>query len=220
MQYHPVSLISSAIDHIDLPCEPIEGVCAVTGLFGLSIPRKELFGKSFTNIDLLARPDSDLVGVDAYQALKYKWERMSSFFCDGKTFVKLDRVGVRDMVFADQMPDRWIGYATTSYKKHGALRTPVNTINRRQWLFEMQVVDCTDMETVRQWWGEINRYLRLGIGRTVMESLNCPPYLMRKIGLQNWLALEIWATDKYQSPLYQFLCYLLPSQKELKNESA
>lgn len=220
MQYHPVKLICSAIktEHIELPCEPVDGICAVTGEFGAVILRKHLFGKSFTNIDLLARPDSDMVSVEAYQALKYKWERMSSYFCDGSNFQRLDRVGVRNMVFADQMPDCWIGYATTSYKKHGALRTPVNTGNRRLWLFEMQVVDCTNMQLVVNWWETLNNYLRSGLGRTTLETLECPPYLIRNIGLQNWLSLKKWAFDKYKSPVYQFLCYLLPSQEELKNE--
>lgn len=220
MQYHPVSLIYSAIEHIPLPCQPEEGVCAVTGHTGLTIPRYHLFGRSFTNIDLLASPGSDRISLEAYQALKYKWERMSSFFCDGETFLKLDRIGVRNRIFAEQMPPLWIGYATTSYKKHGALRTPLNTGSRRLWLFEMQVVDCSDMDKTQIWWDELNKYLRLGIGRSILETLNCPPYILRKIGLPVWIALQNWAADKYQSGLYQFLCYLLPSQEELKNERA
>lgn len=218
MRYHPVNLIYSAIEKQPLPCEPVEGICVVTGVYGPSVPRKELFGKSFTNLDLLARPDSDMVGIEAYQALKHPSERKNSWFCDGKTFRKLTRIEVREMVFAESLPERWIGYATTSYKKHGALRTPINTGNSRLWLFEMRVVDCTDMKKVKAWWSTLNTYLRLGFGRSILETLDCPPYLIQKIGLGHWLGLHSWARDKYQSGLYQFLCYLLPSQEELKNE--
>lgn len=217
----PVNLIASAIqadpERPELPCEPRDGVCAVTGMAGACVPRKELFGKSFTNGDILARPDSDFVSVDAFLALKYKWERMSSWFCDGKTFQRLDRQGVRAKVFQPEMPEQWTAYATTSYKKHGALNAVVNTATRRVWLFEMRRVDLSDLTQVMEWWGVLNVALRAGIGRSVMETLDCPPFVIAKVGLQTWLTFEAWARPRYLSALYAFLCYLLPSQEELKH---
>jgi hypothetical protein len=220
---HPVKLIANSItqhpDRPELPCEPTPGVCAITGSEGLCVPRKKLLGKSFTNGDLLARPDSDMVSIDAYYALKFKWERMNSWFCDGATFERLTRQDVRRKVFQPEMPPQWAAYATTSYKKHGALNAHINTGAQRIWLFETRLVDCSDRERVDAWWQRLNQSLRAGIGRSVLESLDCPPYVIGKVGLSAWLEFEAWARDKYLSALYAFLCYLLPSQEELKHEA-
>lgn len=220
---HPINLISTAInnheDRPELPCEPQEGICAITGQCCQCIPRKKLLGKSFTNIDLLARSDSEMVDIDAYYALKFKWERMNSWFCDGITFQRLNRIGVREKVFQEIMPLMWTAYATTSYKKHGSLKSKINTGNKRIWLFEMHLVDCTDMTKVLEWWQVLNMTLRAGIGRSVIESLVCPSYVIGKVGLSTWLDFEQWARPRYQSSLYAFLTYLLPSQEELKHGS-
>jgi hypothetical protein len=216
---YSVNLISSAIigheDRPELPCESVEGVCAFTGLRGQCVPRKKLLGKSFTNGDMLARPESDMVSVDAYYALKFKWERMNSWFTDGITFERLTRQDVRVKAFQAEMPEQWSGYATTSYKKHGALNTKVNTGEGRVWLFEMRLVDCTDMAKVNEWWSVLNTALRDGLGRSVLESVECPPSVMSKVGLKTWIEFESWARPKFLSSLYAFLCYLLPSQKEI-----
>ena len=221
---HPVNLISAAItqheDRPTLPCDTSEGVCAITGLRGACVPRKKLLGKSFTNGDLLIRPDSDMVSVDAYFAIKFKWERMNSWFTDGKTFQRLTRQDVRTKVFLPDMPEQWAAYATTSYKKHGALNAVINTGENRIWLFEMRRVDCSDMAHVMEWWDVLNTALRAGIGRSILESLVCQPFVIGKIGLSTWMEFEQWARPRYLSALYAFLCYLLPSQEELKNESA
>lgn len=215
----------------ELPCQPVLDVCTVSGEQMQCLPRKDVLGKSFTNANLLAAPQSDYVGVDVFYAWYYGYkaaegkkrdkrpERMSSWFCDGETFQELSRIGVRDKVFSPTMPTMWAGYATTSYKKHGSLLAPVNTGDRRFWLFEERQVDCSDMATVAQWWGVLNVALRNGIGRSVMETLECPPFVMAKVGLSAWIDFEQWAMDKYQSALYAFLCYLLPSQEELKHET-
>jgi len=214
-----------------LPATPRDSVCAVSGDVCACLPRKDVLGKSFTNTNLLTAPQSDFVGVDVYQAWYYGYkaqegkkrdkrpERMSSWFCDGETFQELNRVDVRDKVFLPKMPRMWAGYATTSYKKHGSLLAPVNTGDRRFWLFEERQVDCSDMGTVELWWDRLNTALRAGIGRSVLETLECPPFVMAKVGLPTWLDFEQWARDKYQSALYAFLCYLLPSQEELKHET-
>lgn len=218
-----ITLLATAItrqsDCPILPCLPREGICAITGLSGPCVPRQELLGKSFTNGDLLARPESGMVSVEAYYALKYKWERMNSWFTDGVVFERLMRQDVRTKVFQKNLPAQWSGYVTTSYKKHGSLNAKVNFGQQRIWLFEMRLVDCTHMGMVCEWWDILNVALRAGIGRSVMESLDCPSSVMSKVGLRKWRDFEAWACPKYLSGLYAFLCYLLPSQEELKHEN-
>lgn len=223
----PLNMIANAIrddpDRPALPCDPTHGICAFTGIEGLCIPRKNLLKKSFTNLDLLLFPDKNMVSVDAWYALKYKWERYSSWICDGEVFTRLDRKCVRNKALFEQMPEKWIAYATTSYKKHGVLNTKINTGKNRVWLFEVRQVDLTDMSRVMDWWGILNKTLRLGFGRTIIESLNCPAFVMNKFGIKAWIEFEKWARPKYLSSLYAFLTYLLPSQdelKELQNESS
>lgn len=227
-------LISKALqregkDIPELPYPPIDAVCCVGGEKTPCLKRKDVLGKTFTNGDVLQAPGSEYVSVDVYYAWYYGYyaeegkkrekrpERMSSWFCDGMTFNELDRQGVRSKVLQEQMPKLWTAYATTSYKKHGSLLAPVNSKNQRVWLYEERLVDCTDYHRMMQWWDMLNTALRSGIGRTVMESLECPPYLINKIGIKTWMNFESWARDKWLSALYAFLCYLLPSQEELKN---
>lgn len=217
---HSVDLIAAALGDTaePLPGEPVEGVCCVTGDVTQCIPRKFLLGKSFTNLDLLAAPGSGLVGVAAWRALTHKWERMSSWLCDGESFRKLTRVEVRGIVIAGDYPSLWIAYATTSYKKHGALRTPVNSGSKRVWLFEMSLVDCSDHARLLSIWERLNLELRSGFSRTVMETLEPNSYVLKEVGFARWRDFERWARPIYHGPLYQFLCYLLPSMEELKDE--
>lgn len=220
---HTVNLIASAIaqdpEKAVYTGETIQGICAVTGVYDSCIPRKELLGKSFTNGDLLAAPESNLISLDALHTLTYKWERASSWYCDGERFIRLDRKGVRSMVLTAQYSKHWSGYATTSYKKHGSLFTKVNTSGRIIWRFEMRNADCTDHKRLFDIWTRLNTELRGGIGRSILESLDCPPFLIKKFGIQRWMEFEQWARPLYQGALYQFLCYLLPSQEELKLEN-
>ena len=221
---HAVNLISQGLcaDDPDLPEQPggaEPGICAITGEHdAYTYPRKLLLGKSFTDGALLRAPQSDRVSSAAYTALKYKWERMSSWRAGVDGFERLDRAGVRKRVFSPPKSGRWSGYATTSYKKHGALRAPVNSGGSNIWLFETRIVNGNDAERVGEWWGKLNAALRLGIGRSVLETLDCPQPVMRLVGLAAWLEFEAWARDKHKSGLYAFLCYLLPSQEELKRE--
>ncbi|MBI5056975.1 MAG: hypothetical protein HZB61_10215 [Nitrospirae bacterium] len=219
---HTVELIAAALEvpfkRPELPCDTIKGICCVTGEKGDCLPRKELLGKSFTNGDLLAAPESPHIGIDAYLALTYKWERMSSWYCDGEKFERLDRQGVRTMVLNAEYGAQWAGYATTSYKKHGSLFAKVNSGDRIVWRFEMRDVDCSDHARLMAIWDRLNVELRGGIGRGVLESLLCPPFLLRQIGAGRWIDFERFARPLFQGALYRFLCYLLPSQEELKNE--
>ena len=220
---HVVDLIAQGLrtDDPDLPEQPEgaePGICAITGEhYACTYPRKLLLGKSFTDGALLAAPQSDRVSSAAYTALKYKWERMSSWRAGVDGFERLDRAGVRKRVFSPPKSGRWSGYATTSYKKHGALRAPVNSGGSNIWLFETRIVNA-EYGLALQWYSYLNEALRAGIGRSVLETLDCPQAVMRQVGLAAWLEFEGWARDKHKSALYAFLCYLLPSQEELKRE--
>jgi hypothetical protein len=218
---HATRLIFEAIKKdVPLPAAPVEGVCCVTGEVEPCVPRSELLGRSFTEQHLLKAPNSPHVGVAACVALQFPYERKSSWICDGVTFRRLTRTEVRPLVIVGVQAETWAGYITTSYKKHGALRAPVNSGSRQVWLFEMRPVDCTDRARVLDWWHTLNIALREGIGRQSMESLDMPPAVMRKVGIGKWESFRAWARDKYQSSLYALLCYLLPSQEELKQEKA
>lgn len=220
---HAVNLIARSLTETEVPRPtPIgTGICCVTGQEGPVVRRKDLLGISFTDGALLAAPKSEWASVDAYRALRYKWERMSSWLCDGEQFSRLDRQGVRNAVLHNELPAKpWCGYATTSYKKHGALRAPINNGDKAVWLFEMRLVDCSNRFILFDWWIELNRALRKGFGRAILETLDCPASVMAKVGVAEWIAFEAWAQPKRQSALYAFLCYLLPSQEELKHEQS
>lgn len=213
------SALRASGDAEPLPCEPVDGVCAITGLAGPCIPRKHLLAASFTDRDLLSRPQSEMVSAEAWTALRHKWERMSSWWCDGAEFRRLDRQGVRALVIGGAPSAHpWAGYATTSYKKHGALRSPVNTGSRQVWRFESLTVDCSDREQVADWWAALNRFLRAGIGRPSLEAGACAPVAIRIAGPAACMEFAAWARDKHRAPLYALLCYLLPSIEELKQE--
>jgi hypothetical protein len=201
-----------------LPDKIIHGVCCLTGIEGDCVERGERIGQAFTNSDLFVAPESSLIGVDAYIALSYKWERMSLWWCDGKEFKRPNRIEVRDMILNGVDAEQWAGYITTSYKKHGALWAKVNSGRYGIWRFEMQDVDCRDILKVTEWYNIMNDAVHNEIGRTVLETLICSAWLIDKIGLKRWMEFEQWARAKYQSALYQFLCYLLPSKEERKNE--
>ena len=215
---HAVDLISAALPEVELPAAPVPGVCCVTGTTGPCLPRSALLSKTFTNLDLLRAPESRLVGVPAFRALTHKWERMSSWLCDGETFERLDRQGVRARVIAGEYPARWAAYATTSYKKHGSLWTPVNAGRQRSWRFEGQTVDCSDHERLTAIWTRLNAELRAGISRPVLETLEPSPFTFAAVGIDHWMQFERWARPLFRGALYAFLCYLLPSAEELKAE--
>lgn len=215
-----LELVSNAIgDQAEaLPCAPVDGLCCFTGQQGPTVPRGKLVTNSFTARDLMRRPDSDRVGLHAWRALRYRPQRMSSWLCVEGQFYKLNRKGVREQIIngVDSYP--WAGYVTTSYKKHGSLVAPVNSGQSQLWRFEAITVDCSDRDKLAEWWRCLNHWLRAGIARPVLESGRCSPYAIRAAGIEEAMAFDQWAADRWRSPLYQFLCYLLPSQEEIKNE--
>lgn len=214
------TLISGVIkdEWIELPTKPAMGICAVTGKKTLCIPRGKLMSSNFTAQPILSCPSSNFISIEAYQTLKYRPERMSSWIVSKKEFKKLKRVDIRPFVLNGVQEKTWAGYVTTSYKKHGALKAVINHGRRAIWAFDEALVDCSDKEKVNSWYNRLVAELKKGFGRTTLETLYCPPYILRKVGMIKWIEFETWAKSKYKSNLYKFLCYLLPSQAELKEQ--
>lgn len=218
-----------------LPEIPERGVCCVTGRETDTILAKHILSSSFCDRNLLACPGSDRIGVNVWYAWlagyyaidektgkpktrKKKPEMQACWFCDGVEFNETAKADTRRYVLAGvPRPDRaWSGWVTTSYKKHGSLRAPVNRGVFGGWGFDDLVVDASDNNKVCQWWTVLRQAQTDGIGRKAMEVLEMPLAFMEKIGFSTWLMFESWARPQYQSALYQFLVYLLPSQQELK----
>lgn len=226
---YPVDLIANAIkDYPDIyiPDKTEMGICCLTGIECQTVKRKDIFSANFTNADILKAPDSDRIGISAAIALKYRPER-SSWFVNEKGFMRFDKNLFRDMFLNGVKNSKyWAIYITTSYKKHGALVTKVNSCangnNRKYgiWRFEQLDVDARDGLKNRLWYRKISQALiEYKIGRSIIESLNCPGYVIKKIGIKVWMTYKRWAYDKYQNSLYKLCCYLLPSQKDLKSEN-
>ena len=219
---HAVDLIAASIpatERAPLPCETREEVCCITGETALCIPRKTAIKDCFTNSDLLKSPESKWVSVDAFQALKYKWERMSSWICDGRSFTRLNRQGVRAAVFGDTPSTPWAAYATTSYKKHGSLWTPINSGARRVWRFEMKTVDLSD-GSFRAIWETMLAWQKRGVSRNAMETMMPGCKDIQIMGYKTWMDFCEWAEPLAHNSTYLFMCYLLPSREELEHEFA
>lgn len=213
---HAVDLIASAIGIATFGAEGGEtGICCVTGEVTECIPRDLLLGRSFTAQALLRAPGSNRLGMKAATTLRHKPARNSSWWCDGESFIPLRRVNVREMVLRPRLAPAWAGYATTSYKKHGALLAPVNTGTRAMWLFETSIVDCQPGATVEAW-ARLREMQDAGWPRPVLEDLDPSPWLLAKLDSRAWMRFESWARPRMLSPLYRFLCYLLPSKNELE----
>jgi len=218
-----VDLIHQAIADTDdarpLPCETVPAVCAITGEYGPCVPFAKLFGPSFTDKGILAAPESGYVSVAAWTALSYRPERASCWWCDGVQFEQLDRPALRDAVLIGV--DRhlvarpWCGGITTSYKKHLALRAPVNVGRRGVWAFDDGAVDLRDGETVIETWHTLLAALRGGIWRQAMQTLQPPCGMLSVCGVEAWGEFEDWARPQAQSRLYRLLVVLLPGKAEL-----
>lgn len=227
---HCVDLIANALpgEAADLPEPPSEGVCCLTGAVGPTLPKKLAIKDSFTQLDQLRAPGSDRIGVPAWRALTYSVAeqgkkrdlaplRQSHWLIswDGLKFLE-SKAEIRPHVFGQPPSSPWAGYITTSYKKHGCLMAPVN-VTRRRWLFETVVVDCSDMHLIADWWARLREAQDAGLPRSVIESPEqAGPSLIAKLGLAWWRDWSAWAKLHCSGPLYSFLCYLLPSQEELK----
>jgi len=231
---YAVNLIAQAVGASApaLPCNPVEAVCAVTGIVCQCLPRKEVLGDSFTNLDCLRAPESKFVGVDVFIAWNYGYktaedkkrlkcpERMACWICDGKEFRELSRIETRGLILNGVPYKQWAAYITTSYKKHGSLWARVNSGPRGIWRFEMVDADCRNEKKIREYWSRMNDALNAGIGRSIIETLDIAPFVLGKVGVKSWAEYERWARPIYQSGLYQFIAYLLPSAEERKNDGS
>lgn len=215
----------------DYPEPPAEGVCCLTGEIGPTIARKHLITSSYTRVDLLRAPHSDRIGVAVWDAWTWGWrkegksrdycpERMSAWFAwqeglDGELLM-LSRADIRECVlYGAPEYEASALFATTSYKKHGTLIAPVNRGKQFRVGWDDEVVDLSDRAKVDEWWTVLRAAQDAGFPRPVLESLDCSPFLLRTLW-REWQPFEAWARPKRMAPLYRFLCYLLPSQEELK----
>jgi len=221
---HPVNLIASALAAENQswtpPCATRRAVCCVTGEECECIPRRKLIGASFTTQAALAAPLSQWIGLAAARALSHRPERAACWWTDGRVLRVVKRPEIRALVLDGSPSAPWAGWVTTSYKKHGSLLARVNNTPRGVWAFDEQRVDCSDGGQVREWWTVMTAAQKAGISRVMQESGECPPGLMRKIGLRAWMDYAAWADPRRQSPLFGLLCYLLPSKEELAEDLA
>lgn len=211
-----------------LPQKPIDGICCLTGQYCQTISRKKVFGPSFTEFDVFKAPDSDRVGINTWYAFragyftaeekkrKKKPEAMSCWWTDGNIWVELDKVKVRELVFDGAKGLPWAGWVTTSYKKHGAIRAPVNNKTFGVWAFDEMLIDCSNIKQIKEWFDKLRDAQNNGMSRTIIETIEIPVFVLNKIDQKKWLDFKKWAKNKRESPLYRFMCYLLPSQDELK----
>lgn len=228
---HATDLLSTACPDEwkePLPEKAVDGTCCLTGQQGLTINRRKVFGSSFTELEIFKVPDSDRVGVNVWHAFragyfaeagkkrKKKPEAMACWWTDGEQWVELNKVKIRELVFNGCGPLLWAGWVTTSYKKHGSTRAPVNKKPHGVWAFDEMLVDCRDISKVISWHNMLRMAQDAGINRTVIETLEIPVFVYNKIDGKLWIEFKLWAMDKRESALYKFLCYLLPSQAELK----
>lgn len=222
-----IDLICRHLPETEPPEPPLPGTCCVLGTEEPTIHRKHAIKPSFTNLDLLRAPNSDRVSVRAWRVMTYRTDPadgkkrgaqpliQSSWVAHEDGIEYLQRLDVRRLVLEGVNHRWWAGYVTTSYKKHGSLRAPVNHNGTQRWLFEQEIIDCPSRDQVREWWERMLEARTAGIPRPVIESLDIGVPLMEK-HLSLWLSFEPWARQRYQSGLYRFLTYLLPGQEELK----
>jgi hypothetical protein len=234
---HSTDLIAACLtadEKEPLPEAAQSGVCCVSGATTDTIARKHLFGASFNDLNILVCPDSNRVGANVWYAFKFgepsvnpetgelnkrkKYKEMQTcWWTDGETFREMRKAQIRELVLRGTTSKHWAGWVTTSYKKHGSLRSPVNNTPFGIWGFDDLQVRANDKDKVLAIWFKLRSAQNNGIGRTGIESLNIPVGIMLKVGMTFCNEFLTWAQSRYQSPLYQFLVYLLPSQDELKN---
>lgn len=230
MTPHACHLVAAAVPEAmlpALPCAPVEGLCAVTGVQGPCLPRSAVISDANCDAYLFAAPASPLVSVAVYTAWNFGTtkpgakrqscpERQSCWWCDGREFRQLDKAAMRAIVLEGSPSTPWAMWVTTSYKKHGTIRTRVNRFGFGVIGFDERLVDCSRDWEVVEMWERLRAAQDAGIPRPLIEALDIAPGYMAKIGWRFWRDFERWARPLRLSPLYQFLTYLLPSQEELK----
>ena len=209
---------------VDLVCAALGGpayepervdTCCFTGRREPCVPRRRILGASFLDQGLLRAPASPWIGVATATAMRHPPTRKSSWFCDGRVFRPLKKPDARALVLDESSvpADHWAGYVTTSYKKHGALRAPVNGPGGRRWLFETQPVDAWGM---RAWYERLLAARVAGVSRGALESLEPSPRDLRAVGVRGWTALVRWASPRRADPRFALALYLLPAEAEVR----
>ena len=210
---------------------PAPGICCVTGEYReATVSRRLALPKTYTDGVELWAPGSERISVAAADVLHYKWERMGSWVCDGAAFRRLiappdtpagfRREPARRAVLDDSPAAPWAGFLTTTYKKHGSIKAPINLDGQRRWLFDDLVVDCSDVAQMREWYNRMAEMRYVGVSRAALEHLEIDGGLLAKIGWQRWYEYADWAGARMYQPLYALLLYLMPSQQEVKNDKS
>lgn len=231
MNAHPCHLIASALPPKlmpEPPCATIEGLCAVTGNIGPCLPRKLVILDTNTDGYLFVEPTSQLVHVDVYTSWAFGTlkegakkvtcpERQSCWWTDGREFKRLmKKTEMRPYVLEGSPTTPWAMWITTSYKKHGSVRTKANSSHRGVIGFDDLMVDVSNKTRVHEYWYKMRAAQNSGIQRPLIEKLDIKPAYMQKIGWKLWKDFEDWAKVRSRSPLYKLVCYLLPSMEEIQ----
>jgi hypothetical protein len=182
----------------------------------MCVARKDLFGRSFVDQNLMRAPASQHVGTNAWTALRHVPERKANWWCDGDTFRTVTRSEVRDLVLNGVTAPQWCGYITTSYKKHGALRAPVNSGGTQRWLLETRVVDCSARTVVRELWHRMRDLRMAGATREQIAALDVPPSALKRIGIARWMDFAAYMRTHQEDGLFALLLHLMPTQDELR----
>lgn len=210
--------------------EAADGICCFTGRMCKTLPRKDVLDKTFNKHDFLRAPDSDRVGVNVLRALSLKEERMScwiatpgKFYAVGESNPRnpkdLTRAQARQMVIEGVPFDGpWAGYWTTSYKKHGAYVSPVNFSGKfGYWGFETMTVDCRDYVKVRELFDFLMGLKTAGMLEAEMRTLDFSRKTAEIFGMPRLVKIREILRPKANSPLFEFMLYLLLSAKEIKD---
>ena len=204
-------------------------VCCITGVKCECVPMGAVITTSFTDGQLFKAPSSEWVSLSTYQAWKFgiraegkkrdmNPERNSCWVVNRDAWRHgLKKAEIRQVALEGVTPP-WACWVTTGYKKHGTLRTPVNSSRHGVIAFNDLRADCSDPERVMGMFERMKSIQLVGFGRKIIETLECPPGYQKRYGFGPWNEFYSWAKSIYLSPLYQFVCYILPTKEEMDAE--
>lgn len=226
IKMHPTDLIAMHVE-MDTP-ETKHEICALTGVQCECVPLKSIISSSFTDGRLFAYPSSNWLGVNVYKAWKFEIrhpdkkrgfapERNSCWVVNKTGWqYKLVKREIRDIALNGYDPP-WSCWVTTGYKKHGSLRAVVNNSRFGAIALNESLADCSDVGKTKILYDTMHDMQISGFGRKILETLDCPPGYLKKYGFEKWNKYREWAKPFYQSALYQFVCYILPTKEEMES---
>lgn len=226
-----MALVSKhVIDKVDISGIQIsDEVCCVSGEVKPCVPKKDLISSSFTDMQYFKAPTSAWIGTDVYAAWRYGTRepgkkrdfvptRNCCWYVDQNEFrIKLNKKDIRDIALKGGAPP-WACWVTTSYKKHGTMRARPNNFMHGIIAFDDLQVDCSDVARTKEIYDRLCGMQLKGFSRPILESLSCPPGVLKKNGFVEWNEFYSWAKPFYTSALYQFCCYILPTADEIKEK--